>query len=131
MVPLFKSLQPADSRGYNMRYSKPQIITALTTIVKIQEKIIKANAAAARTYKKELKETSKLFKKAFNRWMEEMNTSAGLRKAIYDYNALKESYSFQDFKKNKKRRKKQKSKYGNLFKNRSQKERKQNETIQN
>jgi len=89
-----------------MTYSKAQLINALTAIIKIQEKIIKANAAAARTYKKELKETSKLFKKAFNRWMEEMNTSAGLRKAIYDYNALKESYSFQDFKKNKKRRKK-------------------------
>ena len=67
-----------------MRYSKPQIITALTTIVKIQEKIIKANAAAAGIYKAELKETSKLFKKAFNHWMEEMDVTAGLRKDNQD-----------------------------------------------
>ena len=82
-----------------MTYSKAQLINALTTIIKIQERIIKANAAAARAYKKELKLTTKLYKKAFNHWLEEMDTSAGLRKdeqyiwdernkAIYDYNAL-------------------------------------------
>ena len=82
-----------------MTYSKAQLINALTTIIKIQERIIKANAAAARAYKKELKLTTKLYKKAFNHWLEEMDASAGLRKdgqyiwdernkAIYDYNAL-------------------------------------------
>ena len=77
-----------------MTYSKAQLINALTTIIKIQERIIKANAAAARAYKKELKLTTKLYKKAFNHWLEEMDASAGLRKDgqyIWDERRMLES----------------------------------------
>ena len=82
-----------------MRYSKPQIITALTTIIKIQERIIKANAASAGIYKTELKALKKLWNRCFKNWLNEIDVSAGLRrdkqnvwdernKAVYDYNAL-------------------------------------------
>ena len=82
-----------------MRYSKPQIITALTTIVKIQEKIIKANAASARIYKAELKETIKLYERAMENWLSAIDMIAGYEKdkkiiwaerndAIRDYNAI-------------------------------------------
>jgi len=88
-----------------MRYSKPQIITALTTIVKIQEKIIKANAAAARIYKTKLKETIKLYDKAMVNWLTSIDMIAGLQRdkqsiwdqrnqAIRDYNAIHKLASY-------------------------------------
>jgi len=71
----------------------------LLQIIKIQNKTIVAAAAAARTLKKQLKLTTKLYKKAFKHWLEEMDVAAGLKidgqyiwdernKAVYDYNAL-------------------------------------------
>ena len=85
------SQQSGDSMKYNNK--------DLVRIIKIQEKIIKANAASARSYKKELKMLGKLYRKAFNAWVDEMSVAAGLRKdceeiwdernkAVYDYNAI-------------------------------------------
>ena len=78
-----------------MKYNNKDLVR----IIKIQEKIIKANAASARSYKKELKMLGKLYRKAFNAWVDEMSVAAGLRrdceeiwdernKAVYDYNAI-------------------------------------------
>jgi hypothetical protein len=78
-----------------MKYNNKDLVR----IIKIQEKIIKANAASARSYKKELKMLGKLYKKAFHAWLDEMDVAAGLRrdceeiwdernKAVYDYNAI-------------------------------------------
>ena len=78
-----------------MRYNNKDLVR----IIKIQEKIIKANAASARSCKKELKMLGKLYKKAFHAWLDEMDVAAGLRrdceeiwdernKAVYDYNAI-------------------------------------------
>ena len=71
----------------------------LLSIIKIQNKTIKAAAASARAYKKELTETVKLYDIVFEKYMDETEISGGLRrdkqevwdernKAIYDYNAL-------------------------------------------
>jgi|TARA_R100001530_G_scaffold8578_1_gene8930 hypothetical protein len=71
----------------------------LVTIIKIQERTIKATAASARSYKKELKMLGKLYKKAFHAWLDEMDSNCALRrdieetwdernKAVYDYNAI-------------------------------------------
>ena len=71
----------------------------LLSIIKIQNKTIKAAAASARAYKKELKETVKLYETVFEKYMSEVEISAALRrdkqevwdernKAIFDYNAL-------------------------------------------
>ena len=59
-----------------MKYNNKDLVR----IIKIQEKIIKANAASARSYKKELKMLGKLYRKAFNAWVDEMSVAAGLRK---------------------------------------------------
>ena len=87
-------VQLAAPRGI-MKYKNKDLVR----IIKIQERIIKANAAAARHYKKEHKMLGKLYKKAFNAWLDEMDVAAGLRrdcveiwdernKAVYDYNAI-------------------------------------------
>jgi len=47
----------------------------LVTIIKIQERTIKATAASARSYKKELKMLGKLYKKAFHAWLDEMDSN--------------------------------------------------------
>ena len=62
--------------GGSMKYNNKDLVR----IIKIQEKIIKANAASARSYKKELKMLGKLYRKAFNAWVDEMSVAAGLRK---------------------------------------------------
>ena len=88
-----------------MKYSRPQIITALTAIIKIQEKIIKANAASARTYKAELKVTVKLYGKAMDNWLSAMDMAAGhahdkkkiwaqRNDAIRNYNAIHQLASY-------------------------------------
>ena len=86
-------------------YTKPQIINAQTAIIKIQERIIKAKAAAARIYKAELKETEKLFNRAYENWLTSMDIIAGLEKdkinvwaqrndAIRNYNAIHQLASY-------------------------------------
>lgn len=88
-----------------MTYSKAQLINALTAIIKIQEKIIKANAAAARIYKAELKETIKLYHRAMENWLTSMDMITGLEKdrkdiwaqrndAVRDYNAIHQLASY-------------------------------------
>ena len=80
-------------------------IKDLEAIIKIQERIIKANAASARTYKAELKETTELFNKAFENWLTSMDMIAGLEKdrkdiwsqrndAVRDYNAIHQLASY-------------------------------------
>ena len=82
-------------------------IKDLKAIIKIQEKIIKANAAAAGTYKAELKETNKLFKKAMTNWLSSLDMIAGLENdkkniwaqrndAVRDYNAIHQLASYAD-----------------------------------
>ena len=80
-------------------------IKDLKAIIKIQEKIIKANAASARTYKTELKETEKLYQRAMANWLSSMDMLAGYEKdkkeiwaqrneAIRDYNAIHQLASY-------------------------------------
>ena len=80
-------------------------IKDLKAIIKIQEKIIKANAASARIYKAELKETEKLYQRAMANWLSSMDMLAGYEKdkkeiwaqrneAIRDYNAIHQLASF-------------------------------------
>jgi hypothetical protein len=77
----------------------------LKAIIKIQEKIIKANAAAARTYKAELKETIELYGRAMENWLSAVDMIAGLEKdriniwaqrndAVRDYNAIHQLASY-------------------------------------
>ena len=53
-----------------------QTIKDLKAIIKIQERIIKANAASARTYKAELKVTIKVYNKAMNNWLSSLDLIA-------------------------------------------------------
>tara|TARA_Y100000310_G_C20513400_1_gene729978 strand:- start:547 stop:747 length:201 start_codon:yes stop_codon:yes gene_type:complete len=55
-----------------------QTIKDLKAIIKIQERIIKANAASARTYKAELKVTIKVYNKSMNNWLSSLDLIAGL-----------------------------------------------------
>ena len=86
-------------------YTKPQIINALTAIIKIQEQIIKANAASARIYKAELKVTVKLYGKAMDNWLSAMDMAAGhahdkkkiwaqRNDAVRNYNAIHQLASY-------------------------------------
>ena len=79
----------------------------LKTIIKIQERIIKANAASARTYKAKLKETEKLYQRAMVNWLSSMDMLAGYEKdkkdiwaqrndAVRDYNAIHQLASYAD-----------------------------------
>ena len=52
----------------------------LLSIIKIQNKTIKAAAASARAYKKELKETVKLYEIVFEKYMSEVEITAALRR---------------------------------------------------
>ena len=74
-------------------------IKDLKAIIKIQEKIIKANAAAAGIYKAELKETIKLYERAMENWLSAVDMISGYEKdkkiiwaerndAVRDYNAI-------------------------------------------
>jgi len=80
-------------------------IKDLKAIIKIQERIIKANAASARIYKAELKSIKKIYKRAFINWLHEMDVSAGLRRdkqniwnqrnqAVRDYNGIHQLASY-------------------------------------
>ncbi len=82
-------------------------IKDLKAIIKIQEKIIKANAASARTYKAKLKETEKLYQRAMVNWLSSMDMLAGYEKdkkdiwaqrndAVRDYNAIHQLASYAD-----------------------------------
>ena len=77
----------------------------LVQIIKIQEKVIRANAAAAGIYKAELKETIKLYERAMENWLSAVDMIAGLEKdrkdiwaqrndAVRDYNAIHQLASF-------------------------------------
>ena len=77
----------------------------LKAIIKIQEQIIRANAAAAGIYKAELKETNKLYHKAMQNWLSSIDMIAGLQRdkqsiwdqrnqAIRDYNAIHKLASY-------------------------------------
>ena len=81
------------------------IIKDLKAIIKIQEQIIKANAASARTYKAELKVTVKLYGKAMDNWLSAMDMAGKVKNKI---TVFPKSPSTQDLKKNKKRHKKSK-----------------------
>jgi len=63
-----------------MKFSKAQIINAQKAIIEIQEQIIKANAASARTYKVELKTTVKLYGRAMNNWLTSLDMIGGLER---------------------------------------------------
>ena len=80
-------------------------IKDLKAIIKIQEQIIKANAAAARTYKAELKVTVKLYGKAMDNWLSAMDMAAGhahdkkkiwaqRNDAVRNYNAIHQLASY-------------------------------------
>ena len=80
-------------------------IKDLKAIIKIQEKIIKANAAAAGTYKAELKETIKLYERAMENWLSAVDMIGGYEKdkkiiwaerndAVRNYNAIHELASY-------------------------------------
>ncbi|MBC8299544.1 MAG: hypothetical protein H8E55_27635 [Pelagibacterales bacterium] len=82
-----------------------QTIKDLKAIIKIQERIIKANAASARTYKAELKVTIKVYNKAMNNWLSSLDLIAGLHEdrknvwyqrneAVRDYNAIHQLASY-------------------------------------
>ena len=81
------------------------IIKDLKAIIKIQEQIIKANAASARTYKAELKVTVKLYGKAMDNWLSAMDMAAGhahdkkkiwaqRNDAVRNYNAIHQLASY-------------------------------------
>ena len=112
-----------------MKFSKAQIINAQKAIIEIQEQIIKANAASARTYKAELKVTVKLYGKAMDNWLSAMDMAENMSldpSKEYDFNVestvlesgkvknkiivFAKSPPSQDFKKMKKKRKKSKCK---------------------
>ena len=86
-------------------YTKPQIINAQTAIIKIQERIIKAKAAAARIYKTKLKESLILERRALDNWLSALDIIAGLERdkinvwaqrndAIRNYNAIHQLASY-------------------------------------
>ena len=88
-----------------MKFSKAQIINAQKAIIEIQEQIIKANAASARTYKAELKVTVKLYGKAMDNWLSAMDMAAGHARdkkkiwaqrndAVRNYNAIHQLASY-------------------------------------
>ena len=77
----------------------------LKAIIKIQEKIIKANAVSAKTYKAELKKTIKLYNRALENWLSSVDRVAGLyrdkqdiwnqrNQAVRDYNAIHQLASY-------------------------------------
>lgn len=79
----------------------------LKAIIKIQEQIIRANAASAGIYKAELKETNKLYHKAMQNWLSSIDMIAGLQRdkqsiwdqrnqAVRDYNAIHKLASYAD-----------------------------------
>ena len=82
-------------------------IKDLKAIIKIQEKIIKANAASARTYKTELKESLILERRALDNWLSSLDMIAGLENdkknvwaqrndAVRNYNAIHQLASYAD-----------------------------------
>ena len=88
-----------------MKFSKAQIINAQKAIIEIQEQIIKANAASARTYKAELKTTVKLYGRAMTNWLTSLDMIAGLERdkknvwaqrndAVRNYNAIHQLASY-------------------------------------
>ena len=77
----------------------------LKAIIKIQEKIIKANAASARIYKTKLKESRVFERRALDNWLTSLDLIAGLDKdkqniwnqrneAVRDYNAIHKLASY-------------------------------------
>ena len=88
-----------------MKFSKAQIINAQKAIIEIQEQIIKANAASARTYKVELETTVKLYGRAMNNWLTSLDMIGGLERdkknvwaqrndAVRNYNAIHQLASY-------------------------------------
>ena len=86
-----------------MKYNNKDLVQ----IIKIQEKIIRASAAAAGTYKAELKETIKLYERAMENWLSAVDMIAGYEKdkkdiwaqrndAVRDYNAIHQLASYAD-----------------------------------
>ena len=80
-------------------------IKDLEAIIKIQGRIIKANAASAGTYKTELKETTKFLNRAMANWLSSLDMIAGLENdkknvwaqrndAVRDYNAIHQLASY-------------------------------------
>ena len=80
-------------------------IKDLAAIIKIQEQIIRTNAAAARTYKAELKETIKLYHRAMDNWLSSLDMIEGLENdkknvwsqrndAVRNYNAIHQLASY-------------------------------------
>ena len=90
-------MQTACCKGQKKR--APETTADLKTIIRIQEKIIRAHSKELKIYKKDNKELNKLFKKAFKNWIESFAVIAGLKKdkkevwsernaAVRDYNAV-------------------------------------------
>ena len=80
-------------------------IKDLKAIIKIQERIIKANAASARTYKTKLKESRIFERRAMDNWLSSLDMIAGLQNdkknvwaqrndAVRDYNAIHQLASY-------------------------------------
>ena len=80
-------------------------IKDLKAIIKIQEKIIKANAASAGTYKTELKESQIFERRALDNWLSSLDMIAGLENdkknvwaqrndAVRNYNAIHQLASY-------------------------------------
>ena len=96
------SLQHPVGREYIMPKAS---IKDLEAIIKIQEQIIKANAASAGTYKTELKVTTKFLNRAMANWLSSVDRIAGLyrdkqniwnqrNQAVRDYNAIHQLASY-------------------------------------
>ena len=77
----------------------------LKAIIKIQEKIIKANAASARIYKTKLKESRIFERRAMDNWLSSVDKIGGLyrdkqniwnqrNQAVRDYNAIHQLASY-------------------------------------
>lgn len=80
-------------------------IKDLKAIIKIQERIIKANAASARIYKTKLKESQTFERRALDNWLSSVDMIAGLQNdkknvwaqrndAVRSYNAIHQLASY-------------------------------------